>query len=82
MCHRQARVTGSKREQLLFGQRREELDCEEGIAAGFLVHQLRQGPRVLRLGMHGVGDEPANIVEPKRRQHDLLEPRSGFADRG
>ena len=31
--------------------------------------------------MQGIGDEPADIVEPERRQHDLLHPRSGLADR-
>src|SRR5713101_1708372 len=31
--------------------------------------------------MHGIGDELADIVEPERRQHDLLDPRSGLADR-
>ena len=65
---------GVEREQPLFVQRREELDREERIAAGLLVHQLRQGPRALRLAMQGVGDEPADIVEPERRQHDLLRP--------
>ena len=68
------RSDGVEREQPLLGQRREELDREERIAAGLLVHQLRQGPRALRLAMQGIGDEPANIVQPKRRQHDLLHP--------
>ena len=31
--------------------------------------------------MHGTGGEQAEIVESERRQHDLLDPRSGFADR-
>src|SRR5216684_3351624 len=31
--------------------------------------------------MQGVGDELADIVESKRRQHDLLDSRSGIADR-
>src|SRR5438270_13711136 len=31
--------------------------------------------------MHGIGDELADIVESERRQHDLLHPRSDFADR-
>ena len=70
-----------EREQPLFGQRREELDREERIAAGLLVHQLRQRPRALRLAMQGVGDEPADIVESERRQHDLLDPCAGVADR-
>ncbi len=70
-----------EREQSLFGQRREELDHEERISAGLLLHQLRQGPHTPQLAMHGIGDELADIVESERRQHDLLDPRSGFADR-
>ncbi len=70
-----------ERQQTLFGQRREELDREERIAAGLLLHELRQGPRLLRLAMQGIGDEPAHIVEPERRQHDLLDTRAGRADR-
>src|SRR6266849_1877343 len=31
--------------------------------------------------MQGIGDELADIVEPERRQHDVLDPRSGCADR-
>jgi len=31
--------------------------------------------------MHGIGDELADIVEPERRQQDLLDSRSAFADR-
>src|SRR5246127_5469537 len=31
--------------------------------------------------MHGIGDERADIVEPERRQHNLLALRSGFAER-
>ena len=72
---------GVEREEPVFVQRREELDREERIAAGLLVHQLRQRPRVLRLAMQGVGDEPANIVEPERGQHDLLDPCASVADR-
>jgi hypothetical protein len=72
---------GVEREEPDFVQRREELDREEWIAAGLLVHQLRQGPGVFRLAMQRVGDEPANIGEPERRQHDLLDPDSGAADR-
>src|SRR5579864_6852645 len=31
--------------------------------------------------MHRIGDEPADIVEPERRQHNLIDWRSSFADR-
>ena len=33
------------------------------------------------LAVQGIGDEPADIVEPEGRQHDLLHSRSGLADR-
>ena len=80
MSHRQAGATGSNDEKTVFVQRRKELDREERIAAGLLVHQLRQGPSALRLAMQRVGDEPANIVEPKRGQNDLLDSCSRLAD--
>src|ERR1700751_3284201 len=31
--------------------------------------------------MHRIGDEPADIVEPERRQHNLIDWRSSFSDR-
>ena len=68
-------------EEPFFVQRREELDREERVAAGFLVHQLRQESRALRRATQGVGDEAVNIVEPERSQLDLLDPCSGVADR-
>src|SRR5208282_6650671 len=60
---------------------REELDREERIAAGLIVHQLHQGPRALWLAMQGIGDELADIVEPEGCQHDLMHPRISLADR-
>jgi hypothetical protein len=65
---------GVERQQPFLGQRGDKLDREERISAGFLVHQLRQGPSVLRPAMQGVVDESANIVEPERGQDNLLDP--------
>src|SRR6202022_3317236 len=31
--------------------------------------------------MQSSGDKPSDIIEPKGRQHDLLDPRSGLANR-
>ena len=45
------------------------------------MHQLRQRMGGIPLAVQGIGDEPADIVEPEGRQHDLLHPRSGLADR-
>jgi hypothetical protein len=70
-----------EREQLFFGQRGKELDRKERIAAGLLLHHLCQGPRVLRLAVQSIGDKPADIVDPERRQHDLVHLCSSFADR-
>jgi len=41
MSHCQARVTESNASSPFLGERREELDREEWISAGLLVHQLR-----------------------------------------
>ena len=70
-----------EREQPLLRQRGKKLDREERIAAGLLVHQLRQGLCSLRRAMQGIGHEPADIVQPEGRQHNLLHPRTGLADR-
>ncbi len=67
-------------EQLLLGELGEELGREERIAARLLVHQLRDRPRVLLGAAQGLGDEPGNIVEPERRQHDLMDRRAGCTD--
>ena len=70
-----------EREQSFFGQLREELDRKEWITACLLVNELRQRPRAFQVAMQGAADEPADIVEPKRRQHDLTHPRVRFLDR-
>jgi hypothetical protein len=36
---------------------------------------------VLHLAMHGISDKPADIVEPERRQHNMLNLCSSFANR-
>ena len=36
------------------------------------------GAGAFRVTMEGIGDKPADIVEPKRRQHDFLHPRSAL----
>ena len=69
-----------EREQPFLGQRREELDREERIAAGLLVHELRQRMGGIPIAVQGIGDESVDIVEPEGRQHDLLHPRSRLAD--
>jgi hypothetical protein len=72
---------GVEPEEPLVGQRDEKLDREERVSAGLLVHQLRQGPHALQLAMQGIGDESADIVEPERHQHNLLNLCSSFTNR-
>ena len=45
------------------------------------MNQLRQGVNGGRPATQGLGDEPADIVESERREHDFLRLRSRFADR-
>jgi hypothetical protein len=71
----------AEREQPLVGQRGKELNREEWIASSLFMYQLRQGPRALRLAMQGIGDEPPDIVEPERCQHNLMQPRTSVTDR-
>src|SRR6202034_1355696 len=63
------------------GQRGDELDSEEGIAGGFFLNQLRQGPAARQVAAQSVRDEPADIVGRERRQRDLVNLSSGPADR-
>ena len=76
-----ARLAMIEGEQSLLGQRGEELDGEEGIAAGLLVHQPGQRRGAVPRAMQGVGDEPAHILKPERRQQDLLHRAPACADR-
>ncbi len=59
-------------EQTFLNQRREELDCKERIATGLLIDQQRQRTSGVRPAVQGIGDEPLNVIEPERRQHDFL----------
>ena len=70
-----------ERQQPFLGQRGDKLDREEGIAGGFFLNQLRQGPAARQLAAQSVGDEPADIVERERCERDLVNLSSGFADR-
>ncbi len=60
-----------KDEQFLFGKRFEELNHEEGITAGLLVHQLRKRLGAIGLRMKGIHDEVSHIAKRKRRQGDF-----------
>ncbi len=75
-----SRCARVEHEQPLLGQCRQELDCEERIAPGLLVHEFCQGPGGILLAMQGIGYQPAHIVELKRNKHDFLHVRSGLTD--
>ena len=71
-----------EREQSLLGQRRQELDGEERIAGGLLVHQLRQrGRRAPARSESASATNRPEIVAGEGRKDDLLHDRSGLADR-
>src|SRR5277367_2148125 len=74
-------LDGVEREQTLLGQCDHELNREERISAGLLLYEFRERSRTLRRAVQGVGDEPADIAELKRRQHDLMHLAIGLADR-
>ena len=68
-------------EQPFLGQRREELDCEERIAAGPLLHQLRQRMGGIPVAVKRVGNKPADIVQSEGQHYGLLYCGSRLADR-
>ncbi len=55
--------------------------AKNGLPAGLLVHQPGQRLGAVPLAVQGIGDEPAHIAEPERRQHDLLHRRSRLPNR-
>ena len=68
-------------EQLLLGERRDELDREKRIASRLLVHQLSQRGGLFRLAMKGIRDQLSQIIAGEGRQHDLLHRRPARTDR-
>ena len=58
-------------EQSLFGERGQELNGEERIAAGLLVHQLRERRGALRLAAKRIRDKLPEMLSGERRKRDL-----------
>ena len=58
-------------EQSLFGKRGNELDDEEWIARGLLVHQLRERRCALRLAAKRVRNQLPEMLSGERRKRDL-----------
>ena len=64
-------------EHSLFGERRDELNGEERIAAGLLVHQLRERRGALRFAAKRVRDQLPEMLPGERRQRDLRDLSAG-----
>ena len=58
-------------EHSLFGERRHELVGEERIAAGLLVHQLRERRGALRFAAKRVCNQLPEMLSFERREPDL-----------
>ena len=61
-------------EQSFLGERRKELNGEKWIAAGLLVHQLRQRRGALRLAVKSIRNQLPEVLAGERRKRDLLRP--------
>ena len=66
-------------DQLLPIQRRQEVDSEEGVAAGFLPRQARQRRGLGQGAMNRIGDELLKVPLRKRSDHDVAYDNSGIA---
>lgn len=69
-------------EKLVVHQRGQELDGEERIAAGLVVHQFDQRRHLGGVGVQRVGHQPAEVVARQRRQHDIGHRQAALADIG
>ncbi|HYS82884.1 MAG TPA: hypothetical protein VEM76_19425, partial [Anaeromyxobacteraceae bacterium] len=70
-----------EREQPLVGEGGEELDHEERVACGLLVHQLRQRDGTRRLAAKRIRDELSDVLTGEGRQPDLLYGGARVPDR-
>src|ERR1700733_10651663 len=68
-------------EQALFGERVKKLNDEERVACGLLLHQQRQRRDMGWIVAKRIRDQLLEVVTGERRQVDLLDQRSGLADR-
>ena len=67
-------------EHSLFDERRNELNREERIAAGLLVHQLRERRGALRLAAKSVRHQLPEMFTGERRKRDLRDLSAGGLD--
>src|SRR5271165_2592315 len=68
-------------EQPFFGQRRNELNGEEWIAARLFLHQLRKRRGALRLAVKSVRDQTSEMLSGERRKRDLSDLSAVCFDR-
>src|ERR1700722_569189 len=68
-------------EHSLFGERRDELNGEEGISTRLLAHQLRERCRALRLAAKRVRDQLPEVLLGERRQRNLRHLGAGVLHR-
>src|SRR5262249_49790234 len=76
-----ARSIMIKGEQSFVGERRNELNGEEWIAACLLVYQLRERRAAFRLAAKGVRNQLPEMLAAERPDRDLLYPSAGGLDR-
>src|SRR6266851_4292948 len=67
-------------QQSRFGQRRNELNREEGIAACLLVYQLREWRNARRFPAKSIRKQLLEVLAGERHQRDLLDLRAGVPD--
>src|SRR6516165_9317477 len=70
-----------KGEHSFIGERRNELNGEERIAASLLVHQSRERRAAFRLAAKGVRNQLRELLSAERSKRDLLYPSAGGLDR-
>src|SRR5215469_9541817 len=68
-------------EHSFIGERRNELNGEERIAARLLVHQSRERRAAFRLAAEGVRDQLPEMLLAERPKRDLAYPSAGGLDR-
>ena len=68
-------------DQSFLDQRRQKLDREEWIAGRLLVHHLRQRAARSWSPVERIRNQPAQIFAAEGAKENLLDERSGFADR-
>src|SRR5262249_31095712 len=78
---RPARSTMIKGEHSFVGERRNELNGEERIAAGLLVHQSSKRRAAFRRAAKGVRNQLREMLSAERPERDLLHLSSGGPDR-